>query len=154
MLIFCSLRFRRNTPGVDLGPVFRQVIRSEPDPDKALQWTAQAKDWSARATKPAGEWSLLELEVQIERGDPLGVQETLNEIRAKHLNEPGIAEATYRLLYAAGLLTPRGMPTGGGPLEAPTAAPSRLWTPDQGAPAAAPSARDRSRARSRAARHG
>ncbi|MBL9165302.1 MAG: hypothetical protein JNL18_21420 [Planctomycetaceae bacterium] len=131
---------RRNTPGVDLGPVFRQVIRSEPDPDKALQWTAQAKDWAARATKPAGEWSLLELEVQIERGDPLGVQETLNEIRAKHLNEPGIAEATYRLLYAAGLLTPRGMPTGGGPLETPAANPSRLWTPDQGAPAAAPSA--------------
>ena len=71
--------------------------------------------------------------MQIERGDPLGVQETLNDIRAKHLNEPGIAEATYRLLYTAGLLTPRGLPTGGGPMEAPAATPSRLWTPDQGA---------------------
>lgn len=130
---------KRNTPGVDLAPVFRQLIRSEPNPDKALQWTAQAKEWAAQANKPAGEWALLELEVQIERGDPLGVQETLNDIRAKHLNEPGIAEATYRLLYTAGLLTPRGLPTGGGPMEAPAATPSRLWTPDQGAPAAAPS---------------
>jgi tetratricopeptide (TPR) repeat protein len=129
---------RRNTPGVDLAPVFRQLIRSEPDPDKALQWTEQAKEWAAKSNKPAGEWSLLELEVQIERGDPLGVQATLNDIRAKHLNEPGIAEATYRLLYTAGLLTPRGLPSGG-PLEAPAATPSRLWTPDQGAPAAAPS---------------
>ena len=131
---------KRDTPGVDLAPVFRQLIRSEPDPDKALKWTAQAKEWAAKSKKPAGEWSLLELEVQIERGDALGVQETLNELRANHLNEPGIAEATYRLLYSAGLLTPRGMP-GGGPMEAaPAPSANRLWTPDQGAPAAAPSA--------------
>jgi tetratricopeptide (TPR) repeat protein len=128
---------RRATPGVDLAPVFRQLIRSEPDPDKALEWTAQAKAWAAKESKPAGEWSLLELEVQIERGDTLGVQQTLNELRANHLNEPGIAEATYRLLYTAGLLTPRGGPAGG-PMEAPAPATNRLWTPDQGAPAAAP----------------
>jgi tetratricopeptide (TPR) repeat protein len=127
---------RRNTPGVDLAPVFRQLIRSEPDPDKALRWVDQADQWSAASQKPGGEWALLKLEVQIERGDAMGVQETLNDIRAKHLNEPGIAEATYRLLYTAGLLTPRGLPTGGGPLEAPAAAPSKLWTPDQAMPAA------------------
>lgn len=132
----------RETPGVDLAPVYRQLIRSEPDPDRALQWTAKAKEWAAKANKLAGEWALLELEVQIERGDPIGVQETLNDLRANHLNEPGIAEATYRLLYTAGLLTPRGLPAGaGGGLEAaPAASANRLWTPDQGAPAAAPAA--------------
>ena len=30
----------------------------------------------------------------------------MGEIRTSHLEEPGIAEATYRLLYAAGLVAP------------------------------------------------
>jgi hypothetical protein len=119
----------------DFGPVYRQLIRSEPDPDRALEWTAKAKAWAARAKQPGGEWALLELEVQIERGDPMGVQNTLNDIRAHHLNEPGVADATYRLLYSAGLLAPReapgAMPVGRAPLEAPPAEPSRLWTPGQ-----------------------
>jgi hypothetical protein len=64
----------------------------------------------------------------------------LNEIRAQHINEPGVAEATYQLLYTAGLLVPRGVP--GAPMPVapaePSAAgqPSKLWTPGQDAPAA------------------
>jgi hypothetical protein len=111
-----------------VAPVYRQLIRSEPDPDRALQWTARAKQWAVRSQQPAGEWALLELEVQIERGDPMGVQSALNDIRANHLNEPGIADATYRLLYTAGLLTPREIPSAAA---AATAEPSRLWTPGQ-----------------------
>jgi tetratricopeptide (TPR) repeat protein len=115
-----------NDEGV--APVYRQLIRSEPDPDRALEWTARAKQWAGRAKQPAGEWALLKLEVQIERGDPMGVQTALNEIRANHLNEPGIADATYRLLYTAGLLAPREVPSAAA---AATAEPSRLWTPGQ-----------------------
>jgi hypothetical protein len=127
----------RDTPGVDIGPVYRQLIRSEPDPDQALQWIAKARAWATANKQPGGEWALLELEVQIERGDPAGVQNALNDIRANHLNEPGVADATYRLLYAAGLLAPRdpgGMASAGrAPLETPmpAAEPSRLWTPGQ-----------------------
>jgi hypothetical protein len=125
----------RETPDVDIGPVYRQLIRSEPDPDHALAWIEKAKAWAAAARQPGGEWALMELEVQIERGDPAGVQNALNELRANHLNEPGIADATYRLLYSAGLLSPRepagAMPAGRSPLETPAAEPSRLWTPGQ-----------------------
>lgn len=120
-----------------VGAVYRQLIRSEPDPDRALDWAQRAKDWAQRAKQPGGEWALLELEVQIERGDPVGVQEALNEIRAEHLNEPGIAEATYRLLYAAGLVgEPMNSP---GMSSAPYASqePSGLWMPGQEAPAPA-----------------
>jgi hypothetical protein len=123
---------------------YRQLIRSEPDPDRALQWADEAKARAARHNKPSGEWALLRLEVQIERGDPLGVQAALDEIRRNHLNEPGIADATYQLLYTAGLLVPRG--AGGAPQPhagrramepAPPAAaePGRIWTPGQDAPA-------------------
>jgi hypothetical protein len=121
-----------------LGAVYRQLIRSEPDPDRALEWSARAKDWAGRAKQARGEWALLELEVQIERGDPKGVQAALDEIRDEHLNEPGVAEATYRLLYAAGLLAPSSGPAAPHmPLGAPSEPePSRLWTPGQD-PAAA-----------------
>jgi hypothetical protein len=113
-----------------VAPVYRQLIRSEPDPDRALQWTARAKEWAGRAKQPASEWALLELEVQIERGDPMGVQAALNEIRANHLNEPGVADATYRLLYTAGLLTPREVPSA---MAAPAEPSSGLWVPGQDA---------------------
>jgi hypothetical protein len=127
----------RDVQGVDIGPVYRQLIRSEPDPDHALQWIEKAKAWAANAKQPGGEWTLLELEVQIERGDPAGVQNALNDIQANHLNEPGVADATYRLLYSAGLLAPRqgpgAMPAGRTTLESPSAAtePGRIWTPGQ-----------------------
>ncbi len=115
---------------------YRLLIRSEPDPDRALAWAAKAKAHAHDAGQPGGAWALLELEVQIERGDPLGVQSALDDLRAHHLNEPGIAEATYQLLYTAGLLVPRGAPGApmtAAPLEAPAAAaqPSKLWTPGQ-----------------------
>lgn len=119
---------------------YRQLIRSEPDPDQALAWARKAKDRAQSAGKPSGEWALLELEVQIERGDPLGVQSALDEIRKNHLSEPGVADATYQLLYSAGLLVPRGpagaVAPGRSPMEAPAAAPEpgRIWTPGQDAP--------------------
>jgi tetratricopeptide (TPR) repeat protein len=132
--------------GVDAA--FRQLIRAEPDPDRALDWAGRAKQRAASAGKPTGEWALLQLEVQIERGDPLGVQAALDEIRRNHLNEPGVADATYQLLYTAGLLVPRG-PGGGIPagarstLEAPapSADSGRIWTPGQDAPQAASGAK-------------
>jgi Flp pilus assembly protein TadD len=127
----------RDSADADIAPVYRQLIRAEPDPDRALQWTAKAKEWAARAKQPGGEWAVMELEIQIERGDPMGVQSALQDIQTKHGSEPGIAEATYRLLYSAGLLVPReaagAMPAGRAPLAAPAAEPSRLWTPGQDA---------------------
>ncbi len=133
--------------GVDAA--YRQLVRAEPNPDRALEWAGKAKSRATAAGKPAGEWALLELEVQIERGDPMGVQSVLDEIRKHHLNEPGIADATYQLLYTSGLLMPRG-PAGGMPGAAPGAtgrAPlepaaagaeaGRIWTPGQDAAPAA-----------------
>jgi hypothetical protein len=128
------------TDGVD--SAYRQLIRSEPDPDTALAWAAKAKERAAQTGKPGGEWALLELEVQIERGDPMGVQAALDVIRTRHISEPGVADATYQLLYSAGLLVPRGP---AGPHAAPgraamatpaaaAAEPGRIWTPGQETP--------------------
>ena len=126
---------------VDLTAAFRQLIRLEPNPTQALDWAAQARKWSEQKSRPTGEWALMELELSIERGDADGVRETLAEIRTTHLNEPGIAEATYRLLYASGLVAPpdasgRPAPDPLQPTPGDTEA-AGIWTPDSDAPVAA-----------------
>jgi len=85
----------------------------------------------------------MELELSIERGDAPGVQRALGEIRTSHLQETGIAEATYRLLYAAGLVAPPDaaggatpMPLQSMPADAATDT-GGIWTPDDDAPAVA-----------------
>ncbi len=119
---------------VDLTPAYRQLIRLEPNPTQAFEWAERARQWSEQRNRPTGEWALMELELSIERGDAPGVQRLLGEIRTSHLNEPGIAEATYRLLYAAGLVAP---PDAAGsavpnPLEQlpSEVESSEIWTPE------------------------
>ncbi len=136
-LVARELVAREDLPeSVDLTAAYRQLIRLEPNPSKAYDWAEQARQWSEQNGKPTGEWALMELELSIERGDATGVQRTLGEIRTTHLNEPGIAEATYRLLYAAGLVAPPDAAGGAmpNPLQAmPTeTAPesSGIWTPE------------------------
>ena len=119
---------------VDLTPAYRQLIRLEPNPSQAFEWAEQARKWSEQKGQSTGEWALMELELSIERGDADGVRKTLAEIRTSHLDEPGIAEATYRLLYAAGLVAPPDASGGAAPnplqsLPAETDA-SEIWTPE------------------------
>jgi tetratricopeptide (TPR) repeat protein len=123
---------------LDLSPAFRQLIRLEPDLAKAQEWITKARAWTASQNRSVAEWALMELEVAIQRGDSPNAQRVLDEIRTNHINEKGVAEATYRLLYAAGLIQPRGgvgqpttlaMPSSR--TEAAHGSPTRggLWTP-------------------------
>lgn len=144
-------------PGTDLTSSFRQLVQMEPDLAKAQEWISRARQWSKSKNRSVAEWALMDLEVAIQRGDSAHAQKVLDEIRSEHINEPGIAEATYRLLYAAGLISPRaghnaptqlampvnrtdssqsptsrsGLWTPGGNegAEAPTEAKSVIWTP-------------------------
>jgi len=119
---------------VDLTAAYRQLIRLEPNPIRAFDWAEQARQWSEQKGRSTAEWALMELELSIERGDVAGIQKTLGEIRTSHLQEPGIAEATYRLLYAAGLVAPPDASGGAvpNPLQSipADADSSEIWTPD------------------------
>jgi len=132
---------------LDLSAAFRQLVQVEPDLARAQDWIAKARDWSKSKNRSVAEWALMELEIAIQRSDSPTAQRVLDEIRTNHINEQGVAEATYRLLYAAGLIAPRGgtgaptplaMPAGRaeGP-HSPTSS-SGLWTPGS-AEIAAPS---------------
>jgi len=128
---------------VDLTNAYRQLIHREPDYKKAQKWIADARAWTREQNKSVAEWALTEMELAIQRGDGAQVQETLNEIRDNHLEEPGVADATYRILYSAGLVAPpeevaaRGQ-TPQQPLATPAPASKGqgIWTPgDDAAPA-------------------
>lgn len=122
----------------DLTEAFRQLGRVEPDLAKVQDWIARARAWSQSKNRSVAEWVLMGLEIAIERGDSPLAQQLLDEIRTNHINEPGVAEATYRLLYAAGLIAPRGgsavptplaMPASRTEGPHPPASRSGLWTP-------------------------
>jgi tetratricopeptide (TPR) repeat protein len=125
-------------PETDLTFAFQQLVQLEPDLAKAQEWVERAREWSKSKNRSVAPWALLDLEIAIQRGDSARAQNILDEIRSNHINEPGIAEATYQMLYAAGLISPRasrGVPT---PLAMPAsrtdgsqppASRSGLWTP-------------------------
>jgi len=129
--------------GVDPTPGYRQLIRLDSDYQQALDWVAKAREWSQSHDQSVAEWALMELELSIKRGEGDRVQRVLNEIREKHLGEQGVAEATYQMLSAAGLLAPQasGGPPIGGPVEvgAPAEESQGLWTPDSESSSAQPS---------------
>ncbi len=124
--------------GVDAAPAYRQLIRLEPNHQWVAKWIAEAREWSKKNDKSVAEWVMMEMELAIERGEGDRLQALLNEIQDNHASEPGVAEATYRLLAAAGLVNPNG-PAGasGMPASPPQAAPSPnsgLWTPGDSDP--------------------
>ena len=120
---------------INLTAAYRQLIRKEPDFEKAGEWVSEARAWAEKRGMSQAEWALLELELSIQQGDTNTLQKTLQEIQNEHADEPGVAEATYRLLYNAGLMPPPGQTSPGNTAGGATPPPkTSLWTPEQGAP--------------------
>lgn len=134
---------------IDLGPAYRRLIRLLPDPQKVDPWIEKARAWSKSREQSQAPWALLELETAIQLGDGSRVQQTLNELRERHISEPGVADETYRLLFAAGLIDPNQMVSQPAPVAAEpiaAAAPGSegpgIWTPGSDSTAASAAADD------------
>ncbi len=129
---------------VDLAGAYRQLIHREPDHRKAHKWIENARAWSRGRGDSVAAWALMEMELAIERGDGAQVQQSLNEIRDNHLQEPGVADATYQILYSAGLVAPPEAAAQQGPMAQqplaagpPASKGQGIWTPGgETAPAA------------------
>ena len=120
---------------VDLSVAYRQAILREPNHDEVGKWIEHARSWSRSRGESEAQWVVMTMELAIERGNGTLVQESLNEIRDKYLQEPGVADATYRILYAAGLVAPPEA-AGQSPLPpqpmgppAPASKSTGIWTP-------------------------
>ena len=141
---------REALPREDL---YYRVVSLEPDPAEAVRWLERAREEAESIGKSSAPWDILELELAVINGQMEDANRLVEHVRREHLNEPGVAQQLYQLLYALGAVPEpgaEGAAPGGPPAEAfatPSAEPapasggSKLWTPGDGpaAPAEPPS---------------
>lgn len=130
---------RRDGLAAELPPaeLYSRLAALEPDVEQALGWIEQGRQVTDGSN---AEWDLAELELRVMEGQFDEANQLVHHLRDNHLNEPGVAEKLYQLLYALGAVPgPGAMPTGPAeptmPAEAAPAAESKLWTPGDDAPA-------------------
>jgi hypothetical protein len=128
---------------------YRRLIAAEDDDERALELIDEARRHAEAGGESTAQWDLAELELHIDHGDGERAQAMLAKIEQKHLDDPQVAAAVYRLLYETGVISPEEMM--GQPQHAhqhhhhaeapavaaaaPQAASSRIWTPDSDRPA-------------------
>ena len=128
---------------------YRRLIAAEDDDDRALELIREAREHSEAAGESTATWDLAELELHIESGRPDEAQAMLAQIEQKHLDDPQVAAAVYRLLYETGVISPEELaghqhhhhaaeprPAMSAVAPAPEEGGSRIWTPDSDRPAA------------------
>ncbi len=126
--------------------LYYRLISLEQEPDQAMLWVDRARSAADAEGKSNATWDILELELRVINGEMEEANRLIQHLRTEHLNEPGIAEQLYQLLYALGAVPPPGEPGAGQPLH-PSQNPassmpiqsgegvsagdpsSKLWTP-------------------------
>jgi tetratricopeptide (TPR) repeat protein len=129
---------------VDKAELFEILAKMSTDSDEALAHIHQAQEAATAAGKSPARFLIAEIPIRIQRREIDEFKNLFDRLSARHINEPGVAQALQSILYQLGLLRPDGSmapPRGGAPAAGPVAAAapapaSSLWTPDQGAPAA------------------
>ena len=137
LMVATELVEREDLPeDFDLGNAYRRLIRLEPDPERTGHWIEKARAWSQARGETDAPWLVLELEQAISFGDGPRVQSVLNELRDNYMEDRGVAESVYSILYSAGLIDPNqspAVPSSGLPqTAAATSGPSEsggIWTP-------------------------
>ena len=128
--------------------LFSRLVTQETDSAKALEWINRARDYAESTEKSTAPWDIAELELRVVCGEIEEANGLVRHIRDEHLDEPGVADQLYRMLYSLGAIQPGqapgpgapgpGAPMAGAPPMPGAAAPpaaeadsgSKLWTPD------------------------
>ena len=126
--------------------VLGRLCHLEADADKRLGYIERGRKSTAEAKKSCAMWDLLELPVRLERNETQEMGRLVQHLQAKHVNEPGVADALVDFLVQIGAIRPDGTPAAmpaemppaaDAPQESPEALETRsqpeagkLWTPD------------------------
>lgn len=127
---------------------YQYLIRTEPNAEQSLKYVTEGRRIAEKLGISTAPLDLDELAVRIGQRDVQEMSRLIEHIRDQHINEPGIAEALFNVLYRAGIIGPdtvRSMQGGAGLAEGGPAGaglPTRggtpagqLWTPESEAPA-------------------
>ena len=123
--------------------VYRRIIASERDPERALALISEARTRSTTANDQMV-WDLAELELYIISGDSDRATAAIQQIQREHSGNPEMATALYQLLYRLGAIREEDAtadesemdePLGAMPVGAAAEpAGGRIWTPDSDRP--------------------
>ena len=129
---------------VDFADVYELMSRLSGNSDDAIDYLRKAQEAAIAAGESPARYLMAEIPLRLERREVDEFRRLFERLSTKHVKEPGVAQSLQMLLYQLGILRPDGsmaqpgaepgVPAGGAP------APSGLWTPGQGTPAAAAAA--------------
>jgi tetratricopeptide (TPR) repeat protein len=85
---------------------YRRLIAAEDDDQRALALIDEARQHAESAGESTAKWDLAELELHIDSGNGERAQAMFATIEQKHLDDPQVAAAVYRLLYETGVISP------------------------------------------------
>lgn len=147
LLLICEEAIDR--PGLsDILPreeLYYSLVSLQQDPQQALTWVDRARQAAEELGKSSATWDILELELRVVSGEVDEANRLVQHLRQEHLNEPGVAEQLYQVLYSLGAapepgaaaIDPAAVEASAdrsvGAQQEPSA-PSALWTPDSDSP--------------------
>jgi len=98
------------TDKLDLAQVYGQLAHVAYDNDQALEMIVKAKQIAVRAGQSPAQWLLQEMPLQLMRRDSDEFERLLNQLRSRHMKEPGIGQALFEMMSQFGLIDPSGRP--------------------------------------------
>ncbi len=127
---------------IDLNPIFRQLSEMSWSARTQLRYAEMAREWCQEANQPAGMWIFRGMLAKMNLGEVDTLQQDMDLLMRKHLDEPGVMENLQQLFTMMGITDAQGRPTQefGGRSEAGQGSDSSsvLWTPDQPAEGSSP----------------
>ena len=124
--------------------VYTMMAQSAPSSTDTLKYLSAARELTVRRGQSPAVYLLMEFPLRMQTGDVENAQRIFNDLRTKHINEPGVSAALTRLMMEMGLISPEQIAAAradAGARHNPVApvpaaaAPSGLWSP--GGPATA-----------------
>lgn len=119
------------------------LARSAQDTNTALSFIEPGRAAAQRAKQSTASWDLEELQLRLQRGEGAEFSRLMQHVQREHIDEPGVSEALFRLLYENGIIDKAGRPIAApppqsSPLIVPgAAAPGKLLVPGGESAAAA-----------------
>ena len=103
----------------DIDRVYEELIKSLTSSDEKLEWVQKAAEAAKARDESPAEWLFIEFDLRAQRGEPEQMMAVLNTIQSNHMNEPGVGQRLFQILYSLGLITPDGQPIAPGGMEEP-----------------------------------
>ncbi|MAV36018.1 MAG: hypothetical protein CMJ59_11200 [Planctomycetaceae bacterium] len=128
-----------NTGELDKAQLYGMLANLSGSSDEAVEYLQLARDSALATGHSPANWLLNELSLRIVRGESDVAQQVFEQIRSRHLEEPGVSENLYKILESYGILPednrPLTRPTGLGSATQPPTTPqpdtsNTLWTPE------------------------